>query len=135
MTGSIDNLLSAQLSSTAEQRATSARTDVNSTHRASRNAAFIVYFPNSPKKRCLFRSACGTPLFRGAMKANLTPVWCAEWGGLLNFLGRDGNVAEAFTPAWNALNFLKVPQEHFVGAVAGFVAEQRLSFSGWVRRR
>jgi Rps23 Pro-64 3,4-dihydroxylase Tpa1-like proline 4-hydroxylase len=65
---------------------------------------------------------------------NLTPAWCAEWGGLLNFLGRDGNVAEAFTPAWNALNFLKVPQDHFVGAVAGFVAEKRLSFSGWVRR-
>ncbi len=66
---------------------------------------------------------------------NLTPVWEAEWGGLLNFLRPDGHVSEAFTPAWNAINFLKVPQGHFVSAVAGFVAAPRLSVSGWVRRR
>jgi SM-20-related protein len=66
---------------------------------------------------------------------NLTPVWCAEWGGLLNFLRPDGHVEGAFTPTWNALNFLKVPQLHFVSAVAGFVTEPRLSVSGWVRRR
>lgn len=66
---------------------------------------------------------------------NLTPLWQAEWGGLLNFVRDDGHVAEAYTPTWNALNLLKVPQLHFVGAVAPFVTEPRLSVSGWVRRR
>lgn len=66
---------------------------------------------------------------------NLTPVWSAEWGGLLNFLGSDGHVSEAFTPAWNAINFLKVPQGHFVSAVAGYVTAPRLAVTGWVRRR
>jgi Rps23 Pro-64 3,4-dihydroxylase Tpa1-like proline 4-hydroxylase len=66
---------------------------------------------------------------------NLTPTWRAEWGGLLNFLRDDGHIDGAFTPVWNALNFLKVPQMHFVGTVAPFVIEPRLSVSGWVRRR
>ncbi len=33
------------------------------------------------------------------------------------------------------MNFLKVPQPHFVSSVAGFVTATRLSVSGWVRRR
>ena len=66
---------------------------------------------------------------------NLTPVWSAEWGGLLNFLDPAGHVDGAFTPAWNAMNFLKVPQMHFVSTVAPFVNAPRLSVSGWVRRR
>ncbi len=43
---------------------------------------------------------------------NLTPVWKADWGGLLMFIGPDGHVAEAYTPRWGALNILKVPQPH-----------------------
>lgn len=66
---------------------------------------------------------------------NLTPVWCAEWGGLLAFLRPDGHVSEAYTPAWNAINFLKVPQGHFVSEVASFVTAPRLAVTGWVRRR
>lgn len=70
-----------------------------------------------------------------AYTLSLTPVWSAEWGGLLNFLGEDGHVDGAFTPTWNALNFLKVPQLHFVSPVADFVTAPRLSVKGWVRRR
>ena len=65
----------------------------------------------------------------------LSPVWRAEWGGLLNFPGDDGHIDGAFTPVFNAMNFLKVPQLHFVSQVADFVTEPRLSFNGWVRRR
>jgi hypothetical protein len=65
---------------------------------------------------------------------NLTPAWRPEWGGLLNFLD-GGHVTRAFTPAWNALNLLKVPQDHFVSAVADFVDQPRLAVSGWLRRR
>ncbi|UPT65052.1 MAG: 2OG-Fe(II) oxygenase [Hyphomonadaceae bacterium JAD_PAG50586_4] len=49
---------------------------------------------------------------------NLTPQWIADWGGLLMFLTDDGHVAEAYTPRWNALNILKVPQPHAVSVVA-----------------
>lgn len=66
---------------------------------------------------------------------NLTPRWQPEWGGLLNFMGPGGQVEEAWVPAFNTLNVLRVPQDHFVGAVAGFVDEPRLAVTGWVRHR
>lgn len=64
---------------------------------------------------------------------NLTPVWRADWGGLLMFLADDGHVAEAFTPRWNALNILKVPQPHAVSVVAPFARGARYSITGWMR--
>jgi SM-20-related protein len=66
---------------------------------------------------------------------NLTPVWRADWGGLLMFLSDDGHVAEAFTPRWNALNILKVPQPHAVSVVAPFARGARFSITGWMRSR
>jgi Rps23 Pro-64 3,4-dihydroxylase Tpa1-like proline 4-hydroxylase len=66
---------------------------------------------------------------------SLTPNWNMEWGGLLCFAGEGGHVAECYTPAWNALNLLKVPQNHFVSSVAGFVDAGRYSVTGWLRRR
>lgn len=64
---------------------------------------------------------------------NLTPQWRADWGGLLNFIDEDGHVAEAYTPAFNALNVLRVPQAHAVSYVAPFATGARLSITGWVR--
>lgn len=64
---------------------------------------------------------------------NLTPRWTPDWGGLLMFLGADGHVAEAYSPAWNALNILKVPQPHAVSVVAPFAASARHSITGWIR--
>lgn len=64
---------------------------------------------------------------------NLTPHWRADWGGLLTFIDPDGHVAEAYTPAFNALNVLKVPQPHAVSCVAPFADGARLSLTGWVR--
>lgn len=66
---------------------------------------------------------------------NLTPVWRADWGGLLMFLGEDGHVSEAFTPRWNALNILKVPQPHAVSVVAPFARGARYSITGWMRAK
>ena len=68
-----------------------------------------------------------------AYKLNLTPQWRADWGGLLTFIDGDGHVAEAYTPAFNALNVLKVPQAHAVSCVAPFADGARLSLTGWVR--
>jgi len=66
---------------------------------------------------------------------NLTRRWQPEWGGLLNFVGKDGQVEEAWVPSFNTLNMLRVPQDHFVGAVAGFVEAPRLAVTGWLRHR
>lgn len=66
---------------------------------------------------------------------NFTPVWRADWGGVLNFLDEDGHVAEGYTPAFNALNLFRVPQAHAVTYVTPFAAGPRLSITGWVRTR
>ena len=65
---------------------------------------------------------------------NLTPRWRTDWGGLLNFIDADGHVAEAYSPAWNALNLFRVPQAHAVSSVAPFAGAPRLSITGWVRQ-
>jgi hypothetical protein len=65
---------------------------------------------------------------------NMTPQWRSDWGGLLQFLDEDGHVAEAYAPAFNALNILRVPQSHSVSIVAPFAGQPRLSITGWFRR-
>lgn len=64
---------------------------------------------------------------------NLTRDWSIDWGGLLAFHGPDGNVEEAYTPAFNVLNLLKVPQLHSVSQVASTARANRLSVTGWYR--
>lgn len=64
-----------------------------------------------------------------------TRQWRADWGGLLQFLDADGHVAEAYTPAFNALNLLQVPQPHSVGYVTPLAAGARYSITGWLRNR
>lgn len=66
---------------------------------------------------------------------NFTPVWRADWGGVLIFLDEDGHVAEGYAPTFNALNLFSVPQAHAVSYVAPFAAGPRLSITGWVRAR
>ena len=66
---------------------------------------------------------------------NLTPGWRPEWGGLLAYVGPDGHVTEAYTPAWNALNLLRVEELHFVSCVAPFAPAKRYSVTGWLRGR
>ncbi|WP_292050750.1 MULTISPECIES: 2OG-Fe(II) oxygenase [unclassified Brevundimonas] len=66
---------------------------------------------------------------------NLTPAWRIDWGGLLAFHGQDGNVDEAFTPRFNTLNLLRVPQPHSVTQVALSAGGHRISITGWLRGR
>ncbi|GAA0869153.1 2OG-Fe(II) oxygenase family protein [Brevundimonas basaltis] len=70
---------------------------------------------------------------RLAYVLNLTPVWRPSWGGLLAFLDADGHVAEAYTPAFNALNIFRTPQPHMVSQVTAFAGASRLSITGWIR--
>ncbi len=62
-----------------------------------------------------------------------TRSWRADWGGLLQFFDADGHVAEAYTPAFNALNLLRVPQPHSVSYVSPLAAGARYSITGWLR--
>ena len=64
---------------------------------------------------------------------NLTPEWRPDWGGILNFFDKDGNVIEGYTPRWNTLNLLRVPQSHSVSYVPPFAGGHRLSITGWLR--
>ncbi len=64
---------------------------------------------------------------------NLCPRWRIEWGGLLQFLDDDGDVAETLTPGFNALNLFRVPQPHAVSMVSPFAGAPRLSITGWWR--
>ncbi len=66
---------------------------------------------------------------------NLTPGWRVDWGGLLQFIDQDGHVAEAYTPAFNALNIFKVPRPHSVSMVTPFAGGDRLAITGWIRSR
>ncbi len=64
---------------------------------------------------------------------NLTPRWRPDWGGLLAFPDRAGHLHEAFAPAFNAMNLLRVPTPHLVTQVASFAAGSRYSITGWLR--
>lgn len=64
---------------------------------------------------------------------NLTPVWRADWGGILQFIDDDGNVAAGFTPSFNTLNLFRVPSVHCVSSVAAFAGASRYSLTGWFR--
>lgn len=72
---------------------------------------------------------------RAAYVLNFTPAWRADWGGLLQFLDGDGHVAEGYTPAFNALNLLRVPQPHAVSYVNPLAGGVRYSITGWLRER
>lgn len=64
---------------------------------------------------------------------NLCPRWRIEWGGLLQFLDDDGDVAETLTPGFNTLNLFRVPRPHAVSMVSPFAGAPRLSITGWWR--
>lgn len=70
---------------------------------------------------------------RVAYVLNFTPRWKPDWGGILQFIDRDGHVAEGYTPAFNALNLFRVPQAHAVSYVAPYAQGERLSITGWLR--
>jgi len=64
---------------------------------------------------------------------NFTPDWQMDWGGLLLFLGPDGNINGGFVPTFNALNMFAVPQDHAVSYVSPFAPAIRYSITGWLR--
>lgn len=70
---------------------------------------------------------------RVAYVLNMTPQWRADWGGILQFIDRDGHIAEGYVPKFNALNLFRVPQLHSVSYVAPSAGQSRYSITGWLR--
>jgi len=66
---------------------------------------------------------------------NLTAEWQPDWGGYLQLIDEDGDIAKGFRPRYNALNLLAVPQPHLVSTVAPFAGAVRYSITGWFRSR
>jgi Rps23 Pro-64 3,4-dihydroxylase Tpa1-like proline 4-hydroxylase len=62
-----------------------------------------------------------------------TQQWRADWGGILQFIDRDGHIAEGYAPKFNVLNLFRVPQKHSVSYVTPAAAEARYSITGWLR--
>jgi len=60
-----------------------------------------------------------------------TPVWQADWGGLLNIQDETSKVIATQTPAFNTLTLIKVPTLHFVSQVAGYARGVRYTTTGW----
>jgi Rps23 Pro-64 3,4-dihydroxylase Tpa1-like proline 4-hydroxylase len=65
----------------------------------------------------------------------LTPVWRAEWGGLLLFHDAQGDIERGFTPRFNTLNLFAVPQLHSVSLVSRAAPQRRYAITGWLRSR
>lgn len=62
---------------------------------------------------------------------NMTPVWRADLGGVLQFIDDRGNVTEGYVPAFNVLNIFRVPARHAVTAVTPF-GGSRYAITGWL---
>lgn len=71
---------------------------------------------------------------RAAYVLSFTPEWLTDWGGLLAFPDGFGHVAEAYAPAFNALNLFRVPAPHAVTQVSSFAPAGRYSITGWLRQ-
>jgi SM-20-related protein len=69
---------------------------------------------------------------RVAYVLGLTEGWRTEWGGLLMFHDRKGDVEEAWRPRFNAMTLFAVPQLHSVSAVVPFAPAARYAVSGWL---
>ena len=62
---------------------------------------------------------------------NLGRDWQADWGGLLQFVDRDGRVVDTFLPRWNTLSLFAVPAGHVVSMVMPWATQHRYAITGW----
>ncbi len=62
---------------------------------------------------------------------NLSEDWWPDWGGLLQFPDDARNVVTTYTPHFNSLVVLRVPQMHCVSMVAPYAQRSRYAITGW----
>jgi SM-20-related protein len=67
---------------------------------------------------------------RASFVFNLTQFWEPQWGGVLQFKGIKGDVAEAYLPRFNSLSLFVASQPHAVSLVSPYAPHPRLSIGG-----
>jgi SM-20-related protein len=72
---------------------------------------------------------------RVAYVMSFTTRWRPEWGGLLEFVGDDGQVEAGYVPNFNSLRLFRVPMRHHVSYVVPFAMTGRYAITGWLRSR
>lgn len=70
---------------------------------------------------------------RVAYVMNLARQWQPDWGGVLQFYDDNNNIAQGFSPRFNALSMFQTPQNHAVSYVTPFCGNRRLAITGWFR--
>ena len=60
-----------------------------------------------------------------------TPEWHPDWGGLLHFYKKNGQLTDTFVPKNNVLSLFDVHLPHSVSYVAPFASATRYSITGW----
>ena len=61
---------------------------------------------------------------------DVTRTWRPNWGGQLMFLDDDGEIEEAWAPAFNRLNIYSASARHFINYVAPYEGGLALSICG-----
>lgn len=65
---------------------------------------------------------------------NFTPDWKPDYGGILQFIEKNGHISQGICPSFNALNLFKIPQQHSVSYVVPHAGGGRYSITGWLRK-
>ena len=68
---------------------------------------------------------------RVAFVFNLSKDWKVDWGGLLHFMNRQGEIIDTHVPMFNSLTMFNVPAPHCVTTVSAFAPQPRVSVTGW----
>jgi hypothetical protein len=66
---------------------------------------------------------------RASLVFNITRDWMPQWGGLLQFRGCEGEIAEAYSPRFNSMSMFLPSLEHAVSCVTPAAAEPRYSIA------
>lgn len=68
---------------------------------------------------------------RIAYVLGFTREWRPDWGGILEFYDKQGDVVCGLMPRFNVLNLFEVPADHSVTYVPPYVPAGRYSITGW----
>ncbi len=70
---------------------------------------------------------------RAAYVLGFTRRWSIDWGGLLIFMNKQGQITHGDKPGFNTLDIFSTPRDHAVTQVARFAGAPRQSITGWAR--
>jgi hypothetical protein len=66
---------------------------------------------------------------------SLNPRWRPEWGGLIEFYDERLNIIEAYTPYFNQMSLIRMPQTCAICEVAAFAGAPSVLLSGVINAK